>query len=272
MPRGRVRQRGGRARAGRPARANRNADGQQNEAGGQQNEAERGNNHPNTRGQKRRADDLEHAERTPPRGPAEPSDIDDGGNILLQENADVWVLGDSIPFWAGKRAADTGKPNLSLPDITIAWWGISGLRWTSFRHSVQTQVLLSSPPRAIILHLGGNDLTSLSSIELRELIETEVKYLRDAFPETIIIWVDILPRRVWRGACNLKAIDVKRKRINRSGRIITSRSGRSDIVSPDIDTATNFFRSDGVHLNEVGLEFYLYYLKSAIIKNLCASQ
>lgn len=33
---------------------------------------------------------------------------------LLKGNSDVWVLGDSIPIWAGKIAVDTGKQTLNL--------------------------------------------------------------------------------------------------------------------------------------------------------------
>lgn len=178
------------------------------------------------------------------------------------------MVGDSIPYWAGVRAVTTAKPNLRIQGKTIAWWGVRGLKWADFRHSIQTQVLLSSPPSIIIIHLGGNDLTSISLIKLKKVIESDITYLRDAFPQTTLIWVDILPRRVWRGALTLKPIESKRKRVNRQGRQIVKLSGKSDTISPDIDTETNFFRDDGVHLNAVGLEFYLFHLKESIIKNM----
>ncbi|XP_053380254.1 uncharacterized protein LOC128548800 [Mercenaria mercenaria] len=224
-------------------------------------------NRPNTRGQKRNADELEpEVPELQAEGPQ--ADIDGGGNVLLQEDADIWVLGDSIPYWAGERAKQTGKEHLSLPNTTIAWWAVRGLGWSTFRHSIETQVLLCNPPRIIAINLGGNDLVSLSLLNVKTEIEAEIAYLRDAFPGALIIWIDILPRRVWRGASGLKAIDDKRKRVNRVGRQTVRKSGRSDVISPDIDAETNFFRNDGIHLNEVGCEFYLDYLKDAIIRNL----
>lgn len=178
------------------------------------------------------------------------------------------MLGDSIPFWAGTRAVSTGKADLKLDGRTIAWWGVRGLRWSDFRRSVQSQVLLSPSPSVIVLHLGGNDLHELSICKIKRCMTAEVKYLREAFPGAVIIWVDILPRRCWKGAWTLNQMETKRKRVNRLGRCLVKKTGRSDIVCPDIDLETNFFRADGVHLNDVGLEFYLDYLRDSLKKNL----
>ncbi|XP_045207519.1 uncharacterized protein LOC123559617 [Mercenaria mercenaria] len=196
-------------------------------------------------------------------------DLDGASNSLLQPDADAWILGDSIPYWAGIRAEATGKPNLRLPGKTIAWWAVRGLHWFSFRRTIEAAVLLSSPPKAIIIHLGGNDLTSLSIFQIKNLINREVKYLRTAFPAATIIWINILQKRVWDGAVNpWRTIENKRTRVNRWGRYLVRSSGKHDIVSPDIDSATNFWRQDGVHLNNVGLEFYLDYIRDVLDKNL----
>ncbi|XP_045160135.2 uncharacterized protein LOC123525283 [Mercenaria mercenaria] len=187
---------------------------------------------------------------------------------LLQNDADVWVLGDSIPYWAGVRAEKTGKPNLRLQDIQIGWWGVRGLGWQGFRHQVEAQVLLCLPPKMIIVSLGGNDLTNIKTPGIREIIQREVSYLRDALPNTVIVWMDILQRRVWKGARDgHKTLEQKRKRLNRLGRRIVLESGNGDVIMPDIDSSTNFYRSDGVHLNDVGLEFYLDYIKDVISKH-----
>ncbi|XP_053388582.1 uncharacterized protein LOC123555069 [Mercenaria mercenaria] len=136
-------------------------------------------------------------------------ELETGGNRLLQDDADIWIVGDSIPFWAGERAKTTGKANLRLDGRTIAWWGVRGLRWSGFRRTVQSQVLLSPPPSAIVIHLGGNDLHDLSIIKIKKSIRSEIRYLREAFPDTVLIWIDILPRRIWRGDFSPKVIDEK---------------------------------------------------------------
>ncbi|XP_060583688.1 uncharacterized protein LOC132739884 isoform X2 [Ruditapes philippinarum] len=188
---------------------------------------------------------------------------------MLQNEADVWILGDSIPYWAGNYAKNAAKENLGLKDVSIAWWAERGLRWGGFRRLIEMQVLLSFPPSIIFIHLGGNDLVSVNTVQLRLLIEQEIIYLREAFPHTVIIWVDILQRQNWSGAIRgYRPIEMKRKRLNRLARKIVTSSGLSDIIIPDIDAATAFFRDDGVHLNSVGLEFYLDYIKDAIVKHL----
>jgi hypothetical protein len=182
----------------------------------------------------------------------------------------VWVLGDSIPYWAGIRAKATGKTNLHLPGKVIAWWAVRGLRWLSFRRTIEAQVLLSTPPEIIAIHLGGNDLTSKSIFQIKNIISREVRYLRTAFSTVTIIWIDILQRRVWPGALKgLQTIENKRQRVNRWGRYLVRSSGKHDIISPDIDSATGFWREDGIHLNDVGIEFYLDYLKDAFFKKHC---
>ncbi|XP_045202245.2 uncharacterized protein LOC123555718 [Mercenaria mercenaria] len=204
------------------------------------------------RGQKRTADDL-----------------DEDSNDLLQPDSDVWILGDSIPYWAGVRARTTGKPNLRLPGKTIAWRAVRGLRWQTLRNCIEASVLLASPPKILVINLGGNDLTSRSILQIRNVIEREIKYFRAAFPDTVIIWVDILPRRKWQGALkSWKTIEFKRRRINRWGRYLVSCKGRYDSLSHDIDVETEFWLRDGVHLNDVGLEFYLDGLRDILLKNL----
>lgn len=66
--------------------------------------------------------DIISGNQTPP--PLE--DLGASGNRLLQDHASVWVLGDSIPFWAGKIDKATGKANIKLDGRTIVWW-VSGV-------------------------------------------------------------------------------------------------------------------------------------------------
>ena len=166
------------------------------------------------------------------------------------------------------HASDTQKSNLRIPNVTIAWMGVRGLGWTGFRREIEAKVLFSDSPKLIIIHLGGNDLTLLTTVQIKRCIREEVRYLREAFSETVIVWIDILPRRVWRGAVDgSNVVDRKRNRLNRIGRQIVRASGKHDIVVPDIDVESGFFLDDGVHLNFVGLEFYLDYVKDIIVKH-----
>ena len=174
-------------------------------------------------------------------------------------------MGDSIPHWAGVRARETGKPNLRTTR-EIGWHAVRGLKWHGLRRAIETEVLLGNTPNVIIIHLGGNDLASESVFRLKNIISKEVCYSRTAFPAAILVWVDIIQRRTWVGASDAKAIEKKRVRVNRLGRSLVAARGPSDAVSCDIKAVDNFFRADGVHLSDLGIEFYLDYLRDVILK------
>lgn len=185
-------------------------------------------------------------------------------------STDIWILGDSIPFWAGQRAKDTGKANLDMPnESTIAWWGIRGMSWAHLAHSIQLDIALRRPPLIVAIHLGGNDLIAMRTEVLCGTIKTGLTSIREALPSAHLLWIDILPRLTWR--CppeDFPKIDKKRKRVNRWGRQQVSALGHSSILSVDIDRQTPGFFHDGIHLSNVGLEFYLDSLRDAMIRAL----
>ncbi|XP_052271836.1 LOW QUALITY PROTEIN: deleted in malignant brain tumors 1 protein-like [Dreissena polymorpha] len=67
--------------------------------------------------------------------------------------------------------------------------------------------------------------------EIFDIMRAEIRYLRDAWPEAILIWVDILERGGW------DRKDVRKmKRVNRFGRVEVLSTGKSDYWRPDIST------------------------------------
>ncbi|KAH3872468.1 hypothetical protein DPMN_035684 [Dreissena polymorpha] len=158
--------------------------------------------------------------------------------------------------------------NLGL-SCSIAWWGVSGLRWAFFRRSIEAKVLLCTPLQIIVLHLGRNDITSSTSTKLCRNIASEISYLREAFPLVLIIWVNILGRLKWDDSYSKKAIEKKRKPANHFGRRCVRSTGTHDIITIDITTGTpGLFSPDSIHLSDVGLEFYLDTLKDALAKHM----
>ncbi|KAH3866395.1 hypothetical protein DPMN_029458 [Dreissena polymorpha] len=132
--------------------------------------------------------------------------------------------------------------NLRLP-TSIAWWGIGGLTWSTLRRSIESNVLLSTPPKVLVLHLGGNDLCIDSCAKVRNNIKREIKYLRTAFADTAIIWLDIIYRINWRSSLPTKIITSKRRRVNRFGRVCVQWASRSTSIIVDIDANTPVFSS-----------------------------
>ena len=125
---------------------------------------------------------------------------------------EVWVLGDSIPRWAGVRATERGTPNLRM-GTSIGWHAVGGLTWPRLRQTIELQVLLDEPPKVIVIHLGGNDLCNFTTTQIINNIHREMSYLREALPNTCIIWVDILDRCCWASELSKGAMRRKRSRI-----------------------------------------------------------
>ncbi|KAH3827369.1 hypothetical protein DPMN_129305 [Dreissena polymorpha] len=145
--------------------------------------------------------------------------------------------------------------------------GVRGIGWHRLRHAIEAEVLLGIPRSIIVVHLGSIDLVNYSVLQIRNIMDREFRYLRAAFPTCLLIWIDILPRRTWPGAANVKAVDNKRRRINRLGRKLVMAAAHGDVLSCDIQQEDGLFRPDGIHLNDVGLEFYLDSLRDTIIKH-----
>jgi len=144
------------------------------------------------------------------------------GNNDAREALDIWVKEDSIPFWAGKRAEARGKPQV------------------------------------LVVHLGRNDLVRHSLRLIFKLVNQTFDYIREAFHDTLLVWVDILPCFNWKAPeAENGAIDRKRKQTNQLGHQVMRRTG-GQVLHLDIDLKTKgFFRADRVHLSDVGLEMYL---------------
>ena len=187
----------------------------------------------------------------------------DAGNA---GDADVWIIGYSIPFWAGKRAEARGKPDLDMPGgAAVSWMAVRGMGWEKATHHLQLPALFQTPPQVLVVHLGGNDLVRHSLRLVFKLINDTYDYIRAAFPDAILVWVDILPRFCWRAPKNEhKAIDKKRRRVNQLGHQAVRKAG-GQVLHLDIDLTRGFFREDGVHLSDVGLDMYIDNLRELLL-------
>jgi hypothetical protein len=99
------------------------------------------------------------------------------------------MLGDSILYWAGKRAEVRDMASLKLPgNVSIGWKGIRGMRWGDFHHVVQRELLFTSKqPRIIVIYLGGNDFETTSLFKLKRTINREINFLYSVCSEKIIV-------------------------------------------------------------------------------------
>ena len=127
--------------------------------------------------------------------------------------------GDSILHWAGVYATERGTLNLKLPNTnSVGWYGIRGMSWTQFTHSLQLRILFQALPKVIITHLRENDLMNTYILPIFNLIRRGVNYISWAWPDWHYIWVDILQRLHWLDSHDGDVcIEPKRLRVNRYG-------------------------------------------------------
>lgn len=179
------------------------------------------------------------------------------------------MLGDSLVRWAGERAKIKGKDNLGNADIKVIWDGHSSLTVQDLRTAIQHGILRGNKPYVIVLHVGGNNVSSSNTCQIAQILSGSIDYLTQTFPTAIIVWTYIIPRLSWRNTPNTpasaKVMDLKRKRINRKVKQIICKFTLGRVIIHDIDRLTKgFYRKDGVHLSDVGNDMYLLTLSDAI--------
>jgi len=118
-------------------------------------------------------------------------------------------------------------------------------------------------PLITAVYLQGLNAVNLfhSAVYTRQTFD----YIRAAFPDTILVWVDILPRFCWRAPKNeYKTINRKRRRVNQLGHQAVRKAG-GHVLHLDIDLTSGLFREDGVHLSDVGLDMYIDNLRELLL-------
>ena len=111
-------------------------------------------------------------------------------------------------------------------------------------------------PKTVFIHLGSNDLCNIRAKELFEDINLEMCYLSLRVPKCKIVWSDMLPRQSWRGAQNVKSIELKRKRLNRSIAKLVGDLGGQRCRHPEITHDASLYTPRGVHLNKEGMALF----------------
>ena len=159
--------------------------------------------------------------------------------------------------------------NMHLPHRRVTWKGYRGGRLADVPgrifESISNPFGTRQAPCAAILHVGTNDLINLDLIQFKVLMQAVISECARLLPDTIFIWSDILPRFFYKGARSQKAIEVKRKEVNRMGRKLISGMDIGRVVRhTNISWDSPFFRDDGVHLNETGQQVFTTNLREAL--------
>ncbi|XP_053547616.1 uncharacterized protein LOC128639499 isoform X2 [Bombina bombina] len=199
---------------------------------------------------------------------AEATNTSSAGNGVRKASTRVWIVGHSFIHWAAIRALTrVGGQNLGFPasKASIRWLGFKGLCWPQLPNVLTDAHRRWGKPHIILIHLGGNDMGAIPSLELTKIIQSDLGWLRAWMPGVIIGWSNVIARRQWRYMGSSGAAYRVRKKLNRDvGAAVTGNQGfvvRHDAITAD---KRELYRPDGVHLSDVGLDLFLGDLSKAL--------
>ena len=139
------------------------------------------------------------------------------------------------------------------------------MRRARLQHQVQYLSLYHQNPKAILIHLGSNDLTSQKSVEIRHAMKADIISLFKTFTNTKIIVSALLPRLIWRSKIPIILLEKKRKAINKFVRRLVEHEGGIFIRHDDISVDTpGLYFQDGVHLSDVGNDLFILGITDAL--------
>ncbi|CAJ0949278.1 unnamed protein product [Ranitomeya imitator] len=126
---------------------------------------------------------------------------------------------------------------------------------------------VASSPTVVVIHAGGNDLASFPLAELLTLMRADLDKLPGFFPVMRLVWSELIPRLVWRGARELSAMERSRRTLNqRISHFIRFKNGvvvRHHRLEGD---NSGFLLPDGVHLNDASLDIFLDGLREGVVQ------
>ncbi|CAJ0965257.1 unnamed protein product [Ranitomeya imitator] len=162
-----------------------------------------------------------------------------------------------------------GGRSLGLTGMDVIWRGTRGLTWSQVLPEVVRIARVASSPTVVVIHAGGNELASFPLAELLTLMRADLDKLPGFFPAMRLVWSELIPRLVWRGARELSAMERSRRTLNqRISRFIRFKNGvvvRHHRLEGD---NSGFLLPDGVHLNDAGLDIFLDGLREGVVQAL----
>ncbi|XP_069601439.1 uncharacterized protein [Ranitomeya imitator] len=180
----------------------------------------------------------------------------------------VWIVGHSYIYWAARRAElGPGGRSLGFNDVDVLWSGLRGMMWSQVLPEVVHIARVASSPTIVVIHAGGNDLASSPLAELLTLIRSDMDKFPSFFQSMRLVWSEVIPRLVWRGARELNAMERSRRTLNqRISRFVRFKNGvvvRHHRLEGD---NSGFLLPDGVHLNEAGLDIFLDGIREGVVQ------
>ncbi|XP_078530629.1 uncharacterized protein LOC144817736 isoform X2 [Lissotriton helveticus] len=181
--------------------------------------------------------------------------------------SEVWVVGHSYvsrlkdhffaeryPEWA-RRAG-----------FNVSFYGQEGLRLEQLRSLLEPLLAgTPTPPAAVIVHLGGNDLVHLGRKYVGDAVVTELGWLAEKFPQAVLAWSHIIPRFQWQGGVSVKGLNHSVKKLNNKLDKLCQ-SPKLQTISHGCIRGQRYYMQDGVHLSKEGNDLFALDLLAWLVR------
>ncbi|MFT7805929.1 uncharacterized protein LOC108918048 isoform X1 [Arapaima gigas] len=188
-----------------------------------------------------------------------------------KEVKNVWICGHSLVIWAEKRAK---SPDYCMqlgmdPENVQLWWrGRQGLMWEQLLPLLLELKGNWPNPDVLIMHLGGNDLGQSDPMEFLDSVKKDLASMKSIFPQCLLVWSSILPRRSWKTSEDAEVMENIRVTVNENvGTEIRALGGMvvdHEQIRPGSDSG--LYRPDGVHLTGKGIDTFNLNLQDFLVK------
>ncbi|XP_075047299.1 uncharacterized protein LOC142107394 [Mixophyes fleayi] len=163
----------------------------------------------------------------------------------------VWFFGHSFIFWAGMHQFAGCCPWVPA-NSDIIWIGHRGMRWRQFLSVLSCEIAARGVPDILVVHLGGNDIGQMKSLELIINIRDDILTASEYWPSIKFCWSYIVPRRTWRSDLPPTAISSVVRKVNQVASKIFRQAGGFSISHPLLKAEyIHLFRLDGKKLTMI---------------------
>ena len=159
--------------------------------------------------------------------------------------------------WAARHALEVLKDvqlGFKENEATITWRGFPGVYLVDLLPRLIDDIKKAThKPDFVIMHCGTNDIGSVPHHMIQQTLKSSIHALHREFPELVVFWSDIIPRRVYSVARSTARVDKARKKVNRfAHKLIVGPGG--GIIQHDISFRDPelYFPRDEVHLSAKG--------------------
>ncbi|KAK3096202.1 hypothetical protein FSP39_024416 [Pinctada imbricata] len=154
--------------------------------------------------------------------------------------------------------------NLERQGVSVWWQGLGGFELLNIKGRLRHLLSFEDPPIFLLLHCGANDVGSATLGYLQYRFKKILLEVNEILPNTKLVWSQLLPRIKWQVSHNNEAMEKCRNRLNRLAAKNILQGGGYYIKHPDLfPFSSSLYKTDGVHLNELGNNVFLNTIQSA---------